>query len=32
MLVPVVFVYVLASRKSVEIRCLGTMMCQCDSL
>lgn len=22
--------YVLASRKSVEIRCMGTMLCQCD--
>lgn len=30
MLVPVVFVYVLASRKSVEIRCMGSMVCQCD--
>lgn len=30
MLVPVVIVYVLASRKSVEIRCMGSMVCQCD--
>lgn len=30
MLVPVVFVYVLASRQSVESRYKGNMVCQCD--